>query len=96
MEHVMQCKVIENTWTRNPAIYLNGTLVRSDKYVYCNYAGTFTPESITFLDLTLLQGDDLIIVYADKRYEYPIYKAVHAGTIIDLRPEPVSAEEPST
>ena len=101
----MQCKIIENAGAKHPAIYLNGSLIRSDKYVYCylecfpamlGYVGVYEPTSITFLDVVLLHGDDLIIVYPNKRYEYPIYKAVPVGTLINLRPDPVTAEEPST
>ena len=100
----MQCKVIE-AYGANPMIYLNGALVCSDKYVYVEtevhpammgYSGVYTQESIAFPNLVLLHGDDLIIVYPNRRYEYPIYKAIAAGTVIDLRPDPVTAEEPST
>jgi len=102
----MQCKVIETHVHKNPTIYLNGTLMRSEKYVYCETevappmhflgcAGVYKPESITFPHLTLMHGDDLIIVYPNKRYEYPIYKAIDQGTVIDLRSEPETPNVPS-
>lgn len=101
----MQCKVINTSDAKNPAVYLNGTLLSSDKYTYCEqelsapmhfvgHAGVYVPVNIAFFNLTLLHGDDLIIVYPKARYEYLIYEAVNVGTVIDLRPDPVEANVP--
>lgn len=91
----MKIKVIENTQARNPAVYLNGKLLTFEQYELVEmesskpmlgHCGVYEPTEISLLrGEHFNNGDVLVLIYPNKRYEFVLEGVHHREDRIALK-----------